>query len=212
MECECQLKAHKERDISLEEKIYKIKHRKKRRTFYELSRPYQPCRRGCSVHHSPFWHAERMREEHLARANAGETKVMLLRQIETRPKSHDSEKQKAEIKLDEIDLVDSKIYQEVLERRQAIADKKAGIESPKSNGLRQDSIESPRSNTTTKKKKVETYSPTEISYLVSVLKRPEIYENEHKENYLSEIFIKSKRTLKFEMSTMLLSKQYEFIM
>jgi len=119
---------------------------------------------------------------------------------------------KAEIKLEEIDLVDSKIYQDVLERRQALADKKAGIESPKSNNMRQDSIESPRSNTTTKKKKIETYSPTEISYLVSVLKRPEVYENEHKENYLSEIYIKSKRTLKFEMSTMLLSKQYEFIM
>jgi len=117
MECECVTKAAKERqEVSLEEKIYKIKHRKKRRTFYELSRPYQPCRRGCSVHHSPFWHAERMRAEHLARANAGETKVMLLRQIETRPKSVDSAKVKAEIKLDEIDFVDSKVYQAVVEK------------------------------------------------------------------------------------------------
>jgi hypothetical protein len=48
-----------------------------------------------------------MREEHLARANAGETKVMLLREITTRPKSVDSNKVKAELKLDEIDLVDS---------------------------------------------------------------------------------------------------------
>ena len=80
MECECCTKAEKERrEVSLEEKIYRIKHRKKKKTFYELSKPYQPCRRGCSVHHSPFWHAERMREEHLARANAAETKVMLLR-------------------------------------------------------------------------------------------------------------------------------------
>ena len=51
-----------------------------------------------------------MRAEHLARANAGETKVMLLRQIETRPKSVDSAKVKAEIKLDEIDFVDSQVY------------------------------------------------------------------------------------------------------
>ena len=34
-------KAEKERrEVSLEEKIYRIKHRKKRRTFYELSKPY----------------------------------------------------------------------------------------------------------------------------------------------------------------------------
>jgi hypothetical protein len=56
---------------------------------------------------------------------------MLLRQIETRPKSVDSAKEKAEFKLNEIDLVDSVIYQNVLERRQTLADKKAGIESPK---------------------------------------------------------------------------------
>jgi hypothetical protein len=62
------------------------------------------------------------------------------------------------------------------------------------------------------KKKMDVYSPTEISYLVSVLKRPEVYENENKENYLNEIYVKAKRTLKWEMSTMLLSKQYEFIM
>jgi hypothetical protein len=42
---------------------------------------------------------------------------MLLRQIETRPKSVDSAKEKAEVKLNEIDLVDSVIYQNVLERR-----------------------------------------------------------------------------------------------
>lgn len=41
MECECCTKAEKERrEVSLEEKIYRIKHRKKKKTFYELSKPY----------------------------------------------------------------------------------------------------------------------------------------------------------------------------
>lgn len=59
--------------------------------------------------------------------------------------------------------------------------------------------------------KKDVYSPTEISYLVSVLKHPEVYENEHKEEYLKTIYTRSKQTLKYEMMTMLLSKQYEFI-
>ena len=58
---------------------HKPKERRKRKTFYELSRPYQPCRRGCSCNHNPFWHAERMRKEHLMRANQGTTRVMLMR-------------------------------------------------------------------------------------------------------------------------------------
>jgi len=45
-----------------------------------------------------------MRDEHLARANAAATKVMLLRQVETRPKSVDSAKEKAEHDLEKIDL------------------------------------------------------------------------------------------------------------
>jgi hypothetical protein len=61
MECDC-IEHKKKAELGINNTdISPPPKKKKKKTFYEHSKPYQPCRRGCSVHHSPFWHAERMR-------------------------------------------------------------------------------------------------------------------------------------------------------
>jgi hypothetical protein len=126
MECEHTKHVKSNGSISPE----KIKKRK-RKTFYEHMKPYQPCRRGCSVHHSPFFHAERMRQEHVARANQGHTKVMLMRVIEGRPKSAGTKSEQLEKQLHEIDMNESDLYKKMTLKRMQTAERKA-----KRNGLK----------------------------------------------------------------------------
>jgi len=60
-------------------------------------------------------------------------------------------------------------------------------------------------------KQENTYSPLEITYNISLLKHKSIRNKEISEHHIEEIYTKARKTLKYAMKKLLLTKQFYLI-
>lgn len=56
-----------------------------------------------------------------------------------------------------------------------------------------------------------TYSPLEITYNISLLKHKSIRNKEISEHHIEQIYMKARKTLKYAMKKLLLTKQFYLI-
>lgn len=107
----------RKRDPYYNIKLYHERRGLKKVDINALHNPYKPCRKTCSCHHNPLFHAERMQREHMERLHASACRLMIMSVLPKRPGSADSATRKRIEYMQEIDWTRSHMYNDIMTKK-----------------------------------------------------------------------------------------------